>query len=186
MGRPRVVLALAVLTILTCGCSAHEEQVDEPRVWSPAETIPFGYAFVNTEPGEHYLFGDIQLCIANAYQAVVTDVAVTDATGGLRVTGFATRLSTPGQIGVGNEEGPIGQSGFADSASPHVTGTCVDGQEPVGPTDLMVEFTKSEDSTAAGSSLLVFYVADGLSNSLTLQMEVALCSPKGPVVEICE
>ena len=170
------------------GCSRPSGPGSEAAtLTSPAQTQPFGYSFENTRPGATYLFGGLELCTDKVAPATVTKVEVQNSTGGLTISDFATRLRHAGQnwTTVGNADGPLDEFTWADPDSPTVTGTCTEGREPVGPTELMIELSKTAAGSAVGGPLTVTYESGGATAQITLQMTDALCSDTGPTVDAC-
>lgn len=180
------ITAGALLTLGASGCSPGSG-AESATVTSPAESVPFGYSFEKTKPGATYLFGGLELCTDAVAPATVTKIEVQNATGGLTISDFATRLrhAGPDWVAVGNADGPLDEFTWADPDSPAVTGTCTEGREPVGPTELMIELSKTDTGSAVGGPLTLTYESGGRNAQITLQMTVALCSSTGPAVDAC-
>lgn len=175
--------------LLLSSCGALGEEVPSPVLVFTGGDTPFSYGFEGTQPGEQYLFGDLPLCLDSAgAQVEITSVALGKSSRGFGVTDFATRVrqDDPGWESIGNATGSLKAAGFADGSSPKVSTVCDSASPTGGVTELMIELTKEEATTAVGAPLLVTYRWDGGEASLSIPFTVALCGrPSGEPVRIC-
>jgi hypothetical protein len=135
-----------------------------------------GIALPATLADRPYTLGAMPLCLDGVDGAVVDSVSP-ESTDGLTVTGFALR---PFPLRFGADQVSLAEAGFGSGRT--VSGRCsADAGSELG-----VEFTKQEATTARVDGLLVRWHAGSRSGTSLVPLHLVLCQDADPNVPSCQ
>ena len=178
----RIVL-LAMLIVGASACSS-------PPELRMAGDNKVGAALASVAYEQHRSIGSIPICLTEPGSAIITGVAIHEATGDIRVQAFAVRPNpfVRGIDGVGTDERTLAEigEGFAPGAIQEVSAVCptADQMDDESVTAQVPEFaiqvSWSSGGLAGGTGIDLTYEIDGSRHTSRIPMAVWVCSAECP------
>lgn len=184
-GRARAPLASLLGVVVAMGAASC---TSGPVLRTPTDD-PASVSMSNVAHGSPRSVGSMTLCLSSPGTAAITDVALHEATGDIRVEAFGVRANPfeRGLDAVGAVAGTLDEvGGEVDPWREEVTTVCPTtgrSADPAGAPSLdefAVQVSWSSGDVAGGTALDVTYAVDGVEHTLLVPFGIWLCAATCP------